>query len=78
MRSFASAWNDLAIVWIIAFDQFGDEQRLVEIECDLAIAHAHLDVAIIDKQTLQFGHRFGRNNQVRFVAAREFQFDFRP
>src|SRR5258705_12680266 len=68
--------NDLAIVWIIAFDQFRDEQRLVEVKSDLSAAHADLDIAIIGKQALQFGYRLGWNNKFRLVAAREFQFDF--
>src|SRR5262249_6947389 len=62
-------------VWIIPFDQFRDEQRLVEIERDLPAAHADFDLAIVCEQALQFYHRFCRNNKVRFMAARELQLD---
>ena len=69
------AGNDLAVVRIVAFDQFRDEQRVVQIERDLVVADAHLHVAIVGQQALQFGDRFGRHDDVGFLAAREFHFD---
>ena len=74
-RSFVFARNDLSIIWIISFDQLGDEQSPVQIEGNLSPADAHLHVAFVGQQTLQFSHRFGRNNDLGFVAARKFQFD---
>ena len=68
-------WNHLPIIWIIALDQFRNEQRLVEIERDLAAAHAHFHLAIVGEQALQLRDRFRRDNDVGFVAARKFQFD---
>ncbi len=74
-RSFVSVGNDLAIVRIIAFDQFRNEQRAVEIERDLAAAEADLHIAFIGQQALQFRDRFRRHDDVGFVAARKFELD---
>src|SRR5438477_386239 len=67
--------NHLFVIRIIAFDQFRDQQRTIKIECDLTGAHADLHVAIIGKQACQFRDCFCRNNDVRFVTARKFQFE---
>ena len=74
-RSFVSAGNDLPVVRIIAFDQFRNEQRVVEIERDLAAADADFHFAIVGQEALQFRDRFGRHDDVGLVAARKFQFD---
>ena len=72
---FRFAGNDLPVVRIISFDQFRDEQRVVEIESDLSAAEAHFHVAVVGQQSLQFRDRFGRHDDVGFVTARKFQFD---
>ena len=38
-------------------------------------AHAHFDVAVVSKQALQLRDGFRRDDDVAFVAAREFQFE---
>ena len=48
---------------------------LFEIKRDLAAADADLHVAIVGQEALQFRHRFGRHDDVRFVAARKFEID---
>src|SRR5437868_4351193 len=67
--------NHLFVIRIIPFDQFRDQQRTIKIECDLTGAHADLHVAIIGKQACQFRDCLCRNNDVRFVTARKFQFE---
>ena len=74
-RSFVSAGNDLLVVRIISFDQFRNQQRVVQIERDLAAADADLHVAFVGQEALQFRHRFGRDDDVGFVAARKFELD---
>jgi hypothetical protein len=50
--------DDLFVILIVAFDQLGDQQRLVEVKCDLPAAHAHFHVAVV-KQARKFRDRWG-------------------
>ena len=63
------------VIGIIAFNQFRNEQRLVQIKGDLSAGDAHFDVPLVGQKSLQFGDSLGWNDNVRFLAARNFQLD---
>src|SRR5205807_1770910 len=62
-------------VRIISLDQLRYEQRIVELERDLATPDAHLYFAVFRQQPAQLGHGFRRNDDVRLVTLRKFQLD---
>src|SRR4029077_15468683 len=67
--------NNLAIIRVIAFNQFGNQQRIVQFKRDLILADAQFDFALLFDQPLEFQHRLGRNNDIDFLATRKLQLE---
>ena len=67
--------NDLAVIGVVALDELRDEQGFAPLEGHLIFAHAHLDIARVAQNAAQFGDALGRDDELDFLAAREFDFE---
>ena len=68
----------MAEVWIVAFDQFADEEVLIQLEGNLPGSDADPEVALVVlEEALEFVDGLGGDDDTDFVALGEFDIDIR-
>ena len=67
------AGDDLAVVRVVALDEFGNKPGAVEFERDEVFGAGNLDFAVLTEQALQFRNGLGRQDKIALVALWKFQ-----
>ena len=65
--------DDLDVVRVVAFDQFGNERGRTAVELHHVLRDADNNFAIFFEGAHQFGDRFGADDEFAFLAGRNFQ-----
>src|SRR5688500_9787783 len=69
------AGNDLAIIRVIALDQFRNEQSAVDFKGELVLANAQSNVAGVTDEAGELIDTFGRDDQIDGLALGELDFE---